>query len=320
MSKLAKGLAVGTLAAGFAVLAGTGQVSASAAYGGWQMPDMGNMKVWHESDHGYKGGKDGHHYDFGGRTNFSFNDVSFNESYDKNRSMFYNLKTDEKKTDSEHFSSDNYNQNAGKGWGHGGFTNAVSVDYNRDMSSYKSLEETKKLHESESYAANYDQSSARYDFGQGRGHGLNLAATNVSASVNFNKEYDYAASVKAVASHNASVGSSVNVVNTGPWGGNASSVSAYENVDNYSRVEASVAESVKQEQAVNYNASTLNANQGNWGGGNVAASNVDYNAYSNYEANREVTYVAEESNSYSSGFEANNASYNLGGYGGGHKY
>lgn len=336
MSKLAKGLVVGTLAAGFAVLAGTGQVSASAAYGDWKAPEWGQMKSWggydkgHDKgydknyDKGYKHGKDKNNDYYGGQSSFRFNDVNFNENYDKSKSVFYYVKSDEKKSDNESYKHNSYNQNDGKGWGkgYGGYTNAVSIDYQRDNNSYKSYEESKKLKEREQYAANYNQSNVNYDFGKGRGHGGNLAASNVSASVAFKKEYDYAASVKAVAAHNSSVGSSVSVANTGPYGGQSSNVSAYENTNSYSRVEASVAEKVKQEAAVNYSANNLNVNQGGkWGGGNLSASSTDYNAYSNYEASREVKYVAEESNSSSSGFNANNASYNGGGgYGGGNKY
>lgn len=284
MSKLTKGLLIGSLAAGIAALAGSAPVSASSYGHDYKKPSWG----------GYA------HYG-----SFSHNNVSFNEHYDKTSSFFFSLKQDEKKQHNEHYSSDSKNHYGG-GWG--GYGNSVNINYHKDMSSYKSLEETEKKHSRESYDSKYKQHNDRKDYG-GK-HGGSYASNHVSASVNFKKEYDYAASVKAVAAHSSSVSSNVSLNNYGPHGGYSNHVSAYENHDNYSKVEASVAEKVKLQNSESYNADNNYGSYGKYGGGNHSSNSVDYRAASSYEASREIKYSAEEKNSYSSGFESNTASYN----------
>lgn len=288
MSKLAKSLAVGTLAAGLAVLASASPVSANAYYKDYKSPHFGS---------------------------YSSNDIHFNERYDKASSFFYSLKEDEKKQDSEHFSfnSENHRDNNKKhhGKGYGGYGNSVSIDYSRDNSFSKSFEETKALTASESYSSDFRQSSDRGNYGKYGGH----ASNSVQASVNFHKEKSFASSVKAEVAHSSSVNTSVNLNNYGPHGSYSNSVSAYENVDHYSKVEATVAAYEKEQSSVNYSADTSRANYGGCGcGGSSDSTSINYSADKSYEASKKVTYSAEESTSYSSGFSSHTSQDN-GGYG-----
>ncbi len=307
MSKLAKGLAVSTLAVSIAVLYGAGTVSANAYFGDYK------IKKPHQGS-------------------YASQDVHFNEKYDNAVSYFYYLKQDEKKHNSEHFShnSNDYNhsdKNKGHGKhsddkkksydGWGGYGNSVSINYDRYDSSSKKFEEIKAHKAKESYASGYHQSSDRGNYGGGYGkkgaHG-NHSSHNVTASVNFNKEESSFAAVKAEAAHSSSVNSSVNLSNYGPHGGHQNSVSEYQKHDNYSKIEASIAEHQKHQSSVNYSADTSKANYGDKGGyGNVGSSSTNYSADSSYEASKEVKYAAEESSSYSSGFNSNSSS-NQGGY------
>lgn len=292
MSKLTKGLIVGTLAAGIAALGGATPVSASSYSGHDYKPMWGGYSHHGSSDH---------------------NSVSFHENYDKASSFFYNLKQEDKKHDSEHYDHKSMSHN-NNGWGNkwGGSGNSVHISYNKDSSNYMSRAEQEKKHMSESYDSKYKQSNNRSDFG-GWGRGA-YSSNNVSASVNFQKEYDYAASVKAVAAHSSSVNTSTDLKNYGPHGGYSNSVSAHENYDNYSKVESSVAEKVKQQASESYNSNNMYANNGGWNGwgGTVTANNTSYKADSSYEASREVKYMAEEKSSYSSGFDSESSSYNKG--------
>lgn len=300
MSKLTKGLAVSTLAAGIAVLYGTGAVSAGADYGSYM-----NYKPQQGS--------------------YSSNDVHFGEQYDKAASYFFSLKEDEKKDNSESYSYNNGSYNFGGqndkhgdkkgGWGSNDRGNSVSIDYQRNDSSSKSLEQKEAASSKESYASDFMQSSNRGNYGGGWGQGSNYVNNSVKAAVNFNKEYNYAASVKAEASHSSSVSNNFSLANYGNGSSNSASVSAFENMNQYSKIEASVAESQKEQSSVSYSADNSQANFGGFGGGSMANNSINYNATSSSESSREMTYSAEQSSSYSSGLTSNTSS-NQGGYGG----
>lgn len=317
MSKLAKGLAITTLAAGMAVVTGISPVSA----GGYDYKKDFDFKVpsYHGKDYDGHKGKDKGWGHYGGY--FNSNNVSFHEDYDKTSKLFYNLKQDEKKHSNEHYSANNFDYHDGDhgkkygkhGKGHyggwGGYGNFVSVNYDRDDSYYKSFEETKKLKERESYSKHFDSNNVNADHGKW-GKGGSYAANSVSASLNHEKEYELDSSVKAVAAQNSSVSTDYTSGNYGPHGGSYNSVSAYEDLNKYSKLEANVSEYAKEKESVNYSASNVNADLGKWGhGGDYAASNVNYDASKSYEASKEVTLVAEESASYSTGFNAQNSSW-----------
>lgn len=237
-----------------------------------------------------------------------------------------------------------------KGYG-GKYGNSVKVNYSADKHYSKSYEEVKAAKYKESYSADYHQRSKHADYGKGYGYGKkdhgkdygkkdygkkdygkdydkgyakkdygkdygkghgSYVDHSVSASVNVSKESSSYQAVKAEVASSSSVSANVDLKNYGPHGSYKNSVSAYENADYYSKVEAVSAEHDKQSSSVNYSADHSKADyggKGKYGGVSLASSDVNYSAESSSESSKYVSYSAEESASYSSGFSASNSSY-----------